>query len=87
MVSITVRSTVLDMLAVLDFVGGGAATSLVGTSPARTVTDISPVRATTNTKRFIFESPWFDDATVLVSEMGKTEHEDARNVASLGYED
>lgn len=56
-VSITVTSTVLAVLAVLDVVGGGAATSLVGISPARTVTDISPVRAIANAKRFMFESP------------------------------
>ena len=50
---------VLDVLAVLDVVvvgagGAGAGAPLVGTSPARTVIDISPVRATTNTKRFMF---------------------------------
>jgi hypothetical protein len=54
---------VLDVLAVLDVVGGGGAvtplvgtsptTPLVGTSPARTVIDISPARATANTKRFM----------------------------------
>ena len=56
-VSITVTSTVLDVLAVLDVVvgagGAGAGAPLVGTSPARTVIDISPVRATANTKRFM----------------------------------
>jgi hypothetical protein len=30
---------------------------LVGILPAKTGTDISPVSATANTKRFIFESP------------------------------
>lgn len=59
-VSITVTSTVLDVLAVLDVVGGGvgAAAPLVGISPARAVTDISPVRAIAKTKRFIFEAPF-----------------------------
>jgi hypothetical protein len=55
---------VLDVLAVLDVVGGGvgAAAPLVGISPARAVTDISPIRAITKTKRFMF---WisFDDAS------------------------
>jgi hypothetical protein len=62
-VSITVTSTVLDVLAVLDAVVavdvcgvgvGVAAAPLVGISPARAVTDISPVRVITKTKRFIF---------------------------------
>ena len=56
-VSITVTNTVLDVLAVLVVVGAGGAGAgapLVGTSPARTVIDISPVRATANTKRFMF---------------------------------
>ncbi len=56
-VSIIVTSKVLDVLAVLDVVVGvgvGAAAPLVGTSPARTVIDISPVRAIANTKRFMF---------------------------------
>jgi hypothetical protein len=55
---------VLDVLAVLDEVGGGGAAGaplvgtsptmpLVGTSPARTVIDITPARATANTKRFM----------------------------------
>ena len=66
-VSITVTSTVLDVLAVLDVVGGGAVaplvgtsptTPLVGTSPARTVIDISPARATANTKRFMLNLLW-----------------------------
>jgi hypothetical protein len=67
-VSITVTSTVLDVLAVLDVVGGGGAvtplvgtsptTPLVGTSPARTVIDISPARATANTKRFMLNLLW-----------------------------
>ena len=56
-VSITVTSIVLDVLAVLDVVvgagGAGAGAPLVGTSPARTVTDMSPVRAIANRKRFI----------------------------------
>ena len=57
-VSITVTSNVL--LVVLDVVAGGGAGAgapLVGISPARAVTDISPVRAIANTKRFMFESP------------------------------
>ncbi len=55
----------LDVLAVLDVVVavdvcgvGVAAAPLVGISPARAVTDISPVRAITKTKRFIFEAPF-----------------------------
>lgn len=61
-VSITVTSEVLDVLvvvaldelAVLVGVGVGvAAAPFVGTSPARTVIDISPVRATANRKRFM----------------------------------
>jgi len=59
-VSTTVTSTVLDVLAVLDVVGGGggAVAPLVGTSPARTVIDISPVRAKANTKRFMLNLLW-----------------------------
>ena len=57
-VSMTVTSTVLDVLAVLDVVvgagGAGAGAPLIGISPARAVTDISPVRAIAKTKRFIF---------------------------------
>jgi hypothetical protein len=59
-VSITVTNKVLDVLVVLDVVVGvgvGAATPLIGTSPARTVIDTSPVRAIANTRRFMFESP------------------------------
>jgi hypothetical protein len=60
-VNITVTSRVLlDVLVVLDVVvggGGGAVTPLVGISPAKAVTDISPVRAKANTKRFMLESP------------------------------
>ena len=47
---------VLDVLVVLDVVAGvgaGAGAPLVGISPARTGTDISPVRAIANTKCFI----------------------------------
>jgi hypothetical protein len=68
-VSITVTSrvleVVLDVLAVVVGVGGaGAGAPLVGTSPARTVMDISPVRATANRKRFIFRISFgFDDAS------------------------
>ena len=58
----TVTSTVLDVLAVLDVVvgagGAGAGAPLIGISPARVVTDTSPVRATAKTKRFIFEAPF-----------------------------
>jgi hypothetical protein len=56
-VSITVTSKVLDVLVVLDVVVGvgvGAAAPLIGTLPARTVIDISPVRATAKRKRFMF---------------------------------
>lgn len=60
-VSITVTSNVLlDVLVVVDVAAGGGAGAgapLVGISPARAVTDISPVRAIANTKRFMFESP------------------------------
>jgi len=54
-VSITVAIKVL--VVVLDVVAGGAGAGepLVGKSPARTVADISPVRAIANTKRFMFE--------------------------------
>ena len=58
----TVTNTVLDVLAVLDVVvgagGAGAGAPLIGISPARAVTDISPVRAIAKTKRFIFETPF-----------------------------
>ena len=56
-VSITVTINVL--VVVLDVADGGAGAGepLVGKSPARTVADISPVRAIANTKRFMFESP------------------------------
>ena len=57
-VSITV--TIKVLVVVLDVVadgGAGAGGPLVGKSPARTVADISPVRAIANTKRFMFESP------------------------------
>lgn len=80
-VSITVTSNVLlDVLVVLDVVaaggvGAGAGAPLVGTSPARTVIDITPAKAIANTKRFMFESPLIDDATVLVSDMTKAEIE------------
>ena len=72
-VSITVTSSVLDVLAVLDVVVGaggagagaplvgispGAGAPLIGISPARAVTDNSPVRAIAKTKRFIFEAPF-----------------------------
>ena len=61
-VSITVTSKVLLDVVVLDVVvagggGAGAGAPLIGISPARAVTDISPVRAIANTKRFMFESP------------------------------
>jgi hypothetical protein len=58
-VSITVTSIVLDVLAVLVVVvDEGAGAPLIGTSPARTVTDISPVRAKANTKRFMLNLLW-----------------------------
>ena len=58
-VSITVTSRVLlDVLVVLDVVagggGGGAVAPLIGISPAKAVTDKSPVRAIANMKRFMF---------------------------------
>ena len=49
-VSTTLVSNVLD---VVGDGGAGAGAPLIGISPAITVTDISPVRATANTKRFI----------------------------------
>lgn len=58
-VSTTFASNVLDALDALDVLdvvvggGGGAVAPLIGISPARTVIDISPVRATANTKRFM----------------------------------
>ena len=55
--------------------GGGVVAPLIGISPARTVIDISPVRAIAKTKRFMFESPLIGDATVLVSDMTKAEIE------------
>ena len=74
--SITVTSKVLDVLVVLDVVvvgvGVGAAAPLIGTSPARTVIEISPVRTIASTKRFMFGSPLIDDASLLVSEMAKS---------------
>ena len=58
----TVTSTVLDVLAVLDVVvgagGAGAGAPLIGISPAKAVIDISPVRAIAKTKRFISEAPF-----------------------------
>ena len=68
---------VLVVVVVVDVCGVGvgvAAAPLVGISPARAVTDISPVRAIAKTKRFIFEAPLIDDANVLVSDMTKAEH-------------
>ena len=60
--SINVTSTVLDVLAVLDVDvgagGAGAGAPLVGTSPARTVIDISPVRAKASTRRFMLNLLW-----------------------------
>ena len=47
----TLVSNVFD---VVDGGGAGAGAPLIGISPARTVTDISPVSATANTKRFMF---------------------------------
>jgi hypothetical protein len=58
-VSTTLVSNVLDVADCAVVVGGGgvSTTPLVGILPAKTGTDISPVSATANTKRFIFESP------------------------------
>lgn len=70
-VSATFVSNVFDVV-----VGCGVANGapLVGISPARTVTDISPVRATANTKRFIPGVSFaIEDASLLVSEIGKAE--------------
>ena len=55
-VSTTLVSSVLDVAdcAVVVVGGGGVSTTpLVGILPAKTGTDISPVSATANTKRFI----------------------------------
>ena len=66
----TVTSNVPDVLVLVVLVvvgagGAGAGAPLIGTSPARTVIEITPVRATANTRRFMFfESPFrFDDAS------------------------
>ena len=53
--AITVLVLVFVLVVAVVGVGVGvAAAPLIGTSPARTVIDISPVRATANTKRFMF---------------------------------
>ena len=75
-VSTTLVSNVLDVADGAVVVGGGgvSATPLVGILPAKTGTDISPVRAIANTKRFIFESPFaIEDATVVVSKIAKAQ--------------
>jgi hypothetical protein len=55
---------VLDGGAVTPLIGTlpAVAAPLIGTLPARTVTDISPVRATAITKRFMLSLLDFDDA-------------------------
>jgi hypothetical protein len=58
--TVRITVTIKVLLVVLDVVAGGGAGAgapLIGISPARAVADISPVRATANTKRFMFESP------------------------------
>ena len=58
--TVRITVTIKVLLVVLDVVAGGGAGAgapLIGISPARTATDISPVRAIANTKRFMFESP------------------------------
>lgn len=54
-VSTTLVSNVLDVADCAVVVGGGgvSTTPLVGILPAKPGTDISPVSATANTKRFI----------------------------------
>jgi hypothetical protein len=53
-VSTTLVSNVLDVADCAVVGGGGVSTTpLVGILPAKTGTDISPVSATANTKRFI----------------------------------
>ena len=56
-INVMIMSTMLASVAlevVVGAGGAGAGAPLIGTSPARTVIDISPVRATANTKRFMF---------------------------------
>ena len=76
-VSTTLVSNVLD---VVGAGGAGAGAPLIGISPAITVTDNSPVRATANTKRFILVSFAIEDATVVVSEIAKAEVELAAEI-------
>ena len=59
--TVRITATIKVLLVVLDVVAGGGAGAgapLIGISPARTGTDISPVRAIANTKRFMFEAPF-----------------------------
>jgi hypothetical protein len=53
--SSTLASVALEV--VVGAGGADAGAPLIGTSPARTVIDISPVRAIANTKAFHLESP------------------------------
>ena len=48
--------TLADWAVVVGCGGAGAGAPLIGTSPARTVTDNNPVRAIASTKRFMFWS-------------------------------
>jgi hypothetical protein len=59
-----VLDVVVDGGAVTPLIGTlpAVAAPLIGTLPARTVTDISPVRATAITKRFMLSLLDFDDA-------------------------
>jgi hypothetical protein len=59
--TVRITATIKVLLVVLDVVAGGGAgagAQLIGISPARTGTDISPVRAIAKTKRFMFEAPF-----------------------------
>jgi len=74
-VSTTLVSNVLDVADCAVVVGGGgvSTTPLVGILPAKTGTDISPVSATANTKRFMLSSFAIEDATVVVSKIAKAQ--------------
>jgi len=84
-VSITVTSRVLDVLVVLDVVGGGVVVApFVGTSPARTVTDIKPVRAIASTKRFMFlRLLWLMMQAYLYQKWEKAQHKDCKECCSV----
>jgi hypothetical protein len=66
--------TVADCAVVVVGGGGVSTTPLVGILPAKTGTDINPVRAIANTKRFMFWVSFaIEDATVVVSKIAKAQ--------------